>query len=255
MPNPTPINDIIARFPAVARIANENLLNMDPFPVFEQVGDAEIIDCDTHLEIAGEPIDRKVASISINAFDFLFNTATNLKPAAVTNYLTGLKINYGVTTANEFSVIYQAVCLRKVQDLTGLFTEYKAIASSDFIYDSVAGAFLPAANRDVIAKYPLKIKIKHLGQSAPGPYEEEDATSLIFPFQEIYALIIDNPAKIFVDIYNSIRKTPIGGGDLIQHAMLLSPQLGDPLVGVLSGKYANRANLCPPDCNAKFLRA
>jgi hypothetical protein len=252
-PNPTPISLIKRLFQNVDDMSNENVLDMAPFPLMRQYGDAEIRDCRTYLKINGAPIDEKIHSISFSAFASLFNIATQLKPAAVNDYVTGLRINYGIDSNDKFSVIFQPVCLVANGTQAPNFTIYTPIDGPDFIYKENQFSFSPALNRNVVAGYPQKIQILHMGDPAPSPYVPGDVLSVIFPFQEIYTLMLDNINEASIDLYNSIRKTTTPAGIQIQHAMLLSPNLPAPLFG-FSGKYANRANLCPPDCDAKLVR-
>lgn len=248
------ISDIAQKHAQLSGLLSEDTLDLSLSPLDTLIARDEIALCKTYIKVRNLATDLvyKIDQVKLRSFDFLFDEA-NKKIIYGVNYVTALEISFGIVAGtNKITPIYTPLYLQRINPVPPSPNNYGVIdRCGDFVYDGTR--FNPATPTELNYKtiYKNDILIKHLGDANPSAFiPGVDPTSVIFPFQTIYALENDNPGITELWLYNAIRKTAVVGGDDIKHCILLSPEIkGEPLFG---GKFANRGHLCPPDCNSVF---
>lgn len=252
---PTPVNGIVSKYPQLAFLNQEDLLNLELSPISDESGIIESKECDTYLRISGGTLDLLADQVPFRELDSLFDEATGIN-ANNTRYLTGLKITFGVANVLSQQVfgIYTPVKLETI-DASGAKEKTYRIIESGNNYRVINNQFdLIAPPGDAVTfkdnYWQAAAIMRHGTTNHINLVSGEDTTSVLFPFQTLFTLDYENNISQRVDnllVYNSIRKENITGGGLsIKHCLLLSPEI--PVALYFNGKFANRSHLCPPDC-------
>lgn len=255
-PEPAPIDAIIRRFPALASLRNEDLLDLKYVPVDPKRGEEVIRNCHEFLTLGDNDMPPCIAEISRGAFEELYLKACGMWSRKA-GYIIALKIYFGVEEKNpgSLSPIFQPLYLKR---------NYAAMTYGQYNVAEQGGYFAWTEDRFVTLgqkefrnrtnKYRELIEIKRPCMPGLSPHfiPGEDVEAVIFPFQTIFTLIVDNNAPS-VFLYNAYRKMSCENNNCIRHSILLfyknleNYELAnyDDLVK----KYANRSHLCPPDCS------
>jgi hypothetical protein len=229
-------------------------------------GQQEIISFDQNISTSVQAdLPLLIDSIYANAFCSLKDSAERHhdKISGCGNYFTAMKVSYGLNVQyKKITVLYQPVYLCKT---TG---QNYAVKNTGAYYEYNAGSlsFVISTDTSSFKRYTDSILISHTVSATPSHFRNPpadndtlgDVRSVIFPFQEIAALIADNETQ-YVKIWNAIRPVPVisAGVTLNKHDLILGPaQLHIPLSPVdttcggalFCNKFANLGSLCPPNC-------
>lgn len=275
-PEKNPKNLIAANNTSLSSLSNESTINLEFHVKDVDPANREIDECKNQLRISktlgGVDVnvdgDQVIDTIIGCHFLGLYNVAQELSGSGC--YLTGLKIIFGINNNNEICLVYQPVLLQNEQETSpdSKVCSYRIIESSScFQYDKTDGFKNCSGKGDLVAAYKSKIKIKHNATETHSPFlPGVDVESMVFSFQEIFALMYENrkaeaDQNIFyknndpVLIYNCIRENSIDPSFKYKHSLLLSTVASSKMKEVgFSGKFANLAHLCPPNCkNDSFI--
>jgi hypothetical protein len=250
------------------KIANEDAFDLNAPIVDVLVGNQEISDCTAYLRVDGnviEDIFSPAGLIRYDAFESLYTKARLMHTTG--NYAAGLKIYFGIDSAtNKICLFYQPVCLENGQNASPGYRQYDVIEGEWFSYDAGQNIFVLKNTNDVtpfLNNHKERISIRRIDtDSTPTRFiPNTDVEAVIFPFQQIKALMNDNPERTHVGFYNAIRKEE-GITARIRHTLLLyatttgaagTAPMKRAAIAELPGyseKYANLANLCPPNGTA-----
>ena len=258
---PAPICKIYEQQNQLGALKEEDVINIEVIELSEAEASLEIQMCEQHLKINDIVLKNQlIRSISIRAFDKLFHLANSLKTNDVDTYpihfFTGVRIYFGVKDGDIFT-LFRPVYIKRPATIPG-----QALAIYEggiYTYvDFATKEFQPASSKHLarIKAYEDQIKIKQ--NSPTASYEKFDklldVNSVIFPFQTIYSLencnSTNNKRLDDIFLFSSIREEE----GRIKHCILLSPGKipidpeEDPaMFANLTGKYANRSHLCPPN--------
>jgi hypothetical protein len=241
------------------QISKEDVLDLTGSVVDFISGRKEISDSsrylkvnDTHLNDSEKPIDL----IPYNAFQLLYKKATKLHQSG--NYVTGLKIHFGVnSSANKICLFYQPVCLDNGVEVTPKLRQYTVVEGDYFLYDSIKNKFTLKKHSTVLPflnshKEEMSILRVDSAKVHSRFLPSLDVEAVIFPFQKIMLLISENLNGTHIGLFNAIRKEK-NEDNVIKHTILLQAINGNPqntrgmAASVASSSYGNLANLCPPN--------
>lgn len=261
MSTTNPKNAIAIAFPEFADLENEDTISIDLVGVNQALGGIRINDCYTRLLIHDnvfQPADRLIDTIEniknpankYEVFLELYNIAKSKANGAV-RYVTALEMSFGIDNHDRIRLLYRPAGLVKNHDISINEREYDANFTRDYYYyDNINHSFQVANNISVIKNYKDCIKIVEPGVG-PRKYKLGDVTSVIFSFQEIFAVLYDNTGNT-ISIFNAIENEIQEDGSIVfKHSLLLAPQGLTPpfmLDKNLLGMYADLAHLCPPHC-------
>jgi hypothetical protein len=121
------------------QISKEDVLDLTGSVVDFIAGRKEIADCsrylkvnDTYLNDSEKPIDL----IPYNAFQRIYKKATKLHQSG--NYVTGLKIHFGVNRyTHKICLFYQPVCLDNGVEVNPKLRQYTVVEGDYFSYDPI----------------------------------------------------------------------------------------------------------------------
>ncbi len=262
-----PINEIVKINKELESLLQEDTTNLDLHPKPKEEAEAEIKACEHYLKVGDTNINGLVPIEKIKRIAFLelYIKANDLIGEG--NYLTGLKIEFGIDLANNLSLVYKPIRFYNGTSNLGSST-YDKKEGVSFKYNNGENRFDSISEDErcaLVLRYEEIIRIKHsdrTGDTHTNFIKGKDIESMIFSFQEIFALMYDNRSVGVNDIFdrpnvnpilffNYVKKEKIDDYYSAKHSLLLSPNLQPKVeIGILDFKnmYANLAHLCPPNC-------
>jgi hypothetical protein len=229
-------------------------------------GEQEINLCANFLKIGNVIVDGNIPLEivdNVNGLIDLYKEATSL--SKIGGYITGLKMIFGIDVdpidpqKSKVCLLYQPVCMQKNSNIgnTNKVRLYDIHDGPDiYKYNDTNKTFTPIILDEVkklVTNYTNVIQILH--SDLPNDTHSDfikgfDVESMIFPFQEIFALLYDNKPDEIIKISNCIKKNEIDPSFLIiKHSILLSVNTTtESASGTFKGMYANLIHLCPPHC-------
>ncbi len=247
-----PVEEILKQAPELKSLSQEDQIPLNLTELSEKKGNEEIKNCEMFLKKNGTPFGKKDYVIEIIKGEFqtflkLFQEATELANSK-SDYITGLKIHFGMDANNKMQVLYQPVGLKRKKNVSEETYDYNVLPSSNYYhYNAKKEEFIIETITSAPENYKKKISIQHdLGKQHEPFISGVDVEAVIFPFQEIFTLIYFNKpiiGKDIVAVFNSIRKQS-SAKNRIKHTIILGPKGVGPLL--VAGTYANLGNLCPP---------
>jgi hypothetical protein len=177
------------------------------------------------------------------------------------NYFKALIIHYGLTSdMKAIQYIFQTALCQTADN--GTTRNYTITPQSYYTYNSAQARFDPTDDLTAIQRYKQNVLIKRAGSGATyEPYNDhagmtaaDNASSILFPFQEIHALHNDN-ASVFdmrtINLFSVCRGDMQNNQpNIFKHYIIISPIRGQQLVPRFYLKSANLGSLCPVNCNA-----
>jgi len=255
-------------------IKNEDVVNLNKHPKEPDIGRLEIEDCKDYLKtkrfLRKLPIKWREAVAIINREHLLklYEKAKKMNNQA--HYITGLKMEFGLDKNKEVSLIYRPVKFFDRGVINDTTYNYESVEGGMYRYEGGTSGFKLIdylSREELIQTYKSKIRIKHseiLGDGYNSFIEGEDVESVIFSFQEIFALMYDNREdcanhNIFeqsndsILIYSAIQKDTVNPNLSTKHSLLLSLKEYDKYKKRerFEDKFANLGRLCPPNCVRK----
>lgn len=242
-------------------------------------------DAERYIETAGDfiwinnnPIIQQAAQPRIQAIRDLQAIAKSIptNPEPCNNYITGLKIFYGIKNT-AFILYYRPVkfCRSSLYDIGGRETwgtyqvyqdvnSYYYYDGTDFINETDA-AKLQIIKDEINAYQDINNGVKIRRSQIVGTqrssfiksaHRSGDVESVTFSFQEFFALMDANPVSNVIRIWNVIKGREHPNENLV-HDLLLSAESivsinGDVQIPTFTGPFADLSHLCPPSCNGDF---
>jgi hypothetical protein len=241
----------------------EDQLNLTKHPVDDGVATGEFTACDQNVGInilgVNKKIPRLAEEIENGAFKALRDSAAAHVPTTCPNYITAIKITYGLhTTLLKMDLLYTPVYMIKVRDSTSGAENWRIYDVVDdgsyYTYNTTNNTFAKTIITNCISRYSNNVKIDRDRDGDKEDFDPSlDVNSVIFSFQEIDSVIAQNPSTQSVKIFNASVNASSGGTPNMKHSLLLGPDSKNPaLVRVyfdsFYGKYGNLGHLCPPSC-------
>lgn len=240
-PEPTPMPEILRKFPEVQDMDSEDVLDLEFVAMGQADAEDEINDCDEYLRINSSSgfIDQFVMKIKNDHFEELFSDATQMHVGSE-SYVTGLKIFFGLNGSKIYPVFQPIYSCRTTSGSPGNHT-YVPKFGLHYIYHYIGGFKIARKSHfDKILNYRNNVEIKRSTGNFTKFDSKNDVEGVIFPFQTIYTLMNDNNENSVL-LYNAIRMEQ---GEA-KHCILLTTQI-KPFKYIFEDKYANRSHLCPP---------
>lgn len=269
-----PKNETAKKYPVLKELLKEDAINIELNIVESGLGPPEIQKCIDHLQVENVALSQNellIHNIKFDAFTDLFLKARKIIGGK--NDIAALKISFGIDDSNKICLFFQPIGLVFQQKFFNnkyeQHAQYKIVEGQLYRYDKDLDSFgTPVEDiKNEMGKYSQKIRIKHADSerscSVFRNYNEDneiygDVTSLIFSFQEIFAVFHDNNYKAYVQIYNCIRLIPQAdpATALNKHGLLLfasndkSPHdFNLTFESTYQDQYADLSHLCPPSCD------
>jgi hypothetical protein len=262
--------------PVTTTITGEDKIFLEVFPVDTLVAVTHIdstkcmLLCNGLNTLSALGIET-ITAVALNDFRKI---ATQIVPTSTscTNFITGIRIIYGLQD-NKILAFYRPVlgCRSNtlINSSSALQATY-AINEGTEYYQYTPTGFLQAKTVDdinniksFIQNYSLSIVIKESTSTRtfnPAQDSTGDVTSVIFPFQELFA-ITDVNVILSICLWNSIRWVSYNHAMHAKHSILLSPSnitalpFAPPVtVCDFKDSYANLGHLCPPSCGSIYFR-
>jgi hypothetical protein len=196
----------------------------------------------------------------------LYDSAT--KRAHGTNYVTVLQIKYGYHT-NKVVLYFKPLCLTRDSynstTKVGTYSNHNNFDSAYYTCSPTGVTIAPYKNQFLVdsASYVSSMQIRHhIGSSVRAfyPYntvDSADVNSIIFSFQEVYALVKANNNSRYVKFSNIARTSLIDGSNFVRHSIAIGPSdlppsktAGVQGSGVYFNVYADLGSMCPPGCTS-----
>lgn len=262
-PNGNQIEEIVANNNALDLMLSENKIDLTRTSVSTPDGEIRVDRCNRVLRMVGNPnpvpafvvpenIGLSGVRTAESEFTRIFTTLMN-EYEEEENYITALRVHYGLDTASQDIVLfYEPVLLiqdKKIDLYNKLYSyKEKVLENTSFYYVNNAGQFVAttSANVDVYKLAYKNILIKHFSDTAtvPTPFiQGVDTESALFSFQEIFNLISPDPTMTPISFQNAILPYPHDPYIEERHAIFISTP---------TGKYVNLAHLCPPNCKIVY---
>jgi hypothetical protein len=252
----------------VMDFSNEDSLNLTGHVKDTTAGQMEILNFQQNISTTlNSTLPFLIDSIYSDAFCALKDSADryHVTGGECVNYFTALEISYGLNPDfNAITVLYQPVYLCKISGQNNYAVNY---SRTYYKYNPASSSFVLTTDTSSFKRYTDSILISHTASDPPSHFQNPpvgndtlgDVRSVIFPFQEIAALISDNKSP-YLKIWNAVRNVQVisAGETLNKHDLLLGPvQLHIPLGPITTtcgsalfcNKFANLGGLCPPSCN------
>ncbi|MCW3071076.1 MAG: hypothetical protein JWO44_966 [Bacteroidetes bacterium] len=256
--------DKLSQLTDLVSLNNEDTILIDYTAVDVVTGRRRVDDCASNLKFPLRSFNKYDELMDVITFEpgqekyekfyALFKSATTLATNIKPKYVTGLKMNLGIDISNnKLCLLYQPVGI--VESLTPNpqpnEVEYAIIEDEDDYYYYDGTQFKSTTDKSSIVRYTSTIELKHKKNAAQFEKFKKytDVESIIFSFQEIFAVIYYNNTSNNISIVNAIHEDVKGSETFIQHSLLLAPEGVHSEKGILTGVYANLANLCPPNCH------
>ena len=184
-----------------------------------------------------------------------------------TNYVTVLQIKYGIH-ASRVILYYKPLCLtRDSYNTTTKVGTYSNHNSFDSCYYTCSpSGFIKAPYKNQFQKdslsYADSMQIRHHAGGGIGGFyttnnDSGDVNSIIFSFQEIYALVKANNYSKYVKFCNIGETATPYGISFNRHGIMMGPNDLPPSKsaaaqgsGVYFNVYADLGNMCPPSCSS-----
>jgi hypothetical protein len=231
-------------------------------------------------------------SIEYVAFITLYEEAIKLVDTSK-NHITAVKISYGLDKKNKICLLYTPLAFISPIPKYGsksefIGYEYTIVDKGDFyIHEGRGFRIATPEEQNFLKEYTnidpkqARIHIKHKPKEELTPFKEGDVRSVIFSFQEIFALVQNNMDKLsktarkFINISNYIRQVSGVSGKENKHSLLMlssnsireNASFSDFLESLelldinsmlefidFLEKYADLPHLCPPSCGSAIIR-
>jgi len=190
------------------------------------------------------------------------------KRAHGANYITVLQIKYGYHT-NKVVLYFKPLCLTRDSynstSKIGTYSNHNKFDSAYYTCSPTGVTIAPYKNQFLVdsASYVSSMQIRHhVGGSVSAFYpnntvDSADVSSIIFSFQEVYALVKANNSSHYVKFSNIARTSMIDGLNFVRHSIAMGPSDLPPSKtstvqgsGVYFNVYADFGNMCPPACTS-----
>lgn len=239
-PKPTPVANIINANSNLSLMNNEDILNLEFAPLTKEYAEPEIDMTRTHVIGGAFAPNELITKIPKASFDILFERASKMR-IGTESYVTGLKIYFGIDGNNIFPV-FQPLYLKRITDVLG-DNSYQEKGELHYVLNG-SNAFVEAkkSDYDKITAYQKNVRILHSNEMNHSNFRSGDTEGVIFPFQTIYTLLLDNSGSLDVYLYNAFR-LELG---VLQQCILLATKTKPFPKTIFENSYANRSHLCPP---------
>ncbi|HXB13732.1 MAG TPA: hypothetical protein VNZ45_17215, partial [Bacteroidia bacterium] len=175
--------------------------------------------------------------------------------------------------SNKVTLYFKALCLTRdsyngvtkvgtYSDHNRFDSNYYSCGGQGFTRVSWKNVFKPDS-----ANYANSMQIRHhAGGSVRGFYagsnDSDDVSSVIYSFQEIYALISANPNSHYIKVSNIATIVQVNVGGIMvnfnKHEVIFGPNDLPPqktsnnsgIAGAYYNTYADLGNMCPPSCTS-----
>lgn len=250
MKTKNPKTEIGKSNPLLKSLLTERTLLLDDHVLSEIDGDNEIISAGAYIKINEVLIDSlKGVSITREAMIDLYSKSDHLRTDALD--VLALKIIFCVDGNHNLHYLYQPICLGLKEELYDARLQKQGIfditdKGDIYKYAYPAASFTSTVIGTSATTYQHELKIVRRKKDGFETYSNGDVTSVIFSFQEIFALLHDNDSDL-VKVYNAIRRTVDAQGFVSRHSLILAGKALGPLFP-FENRYANLAHLCPPNC-------
>jgi hypothetical protein len=274
-PHQTDSTDRLAKkqlVPFTNPFGDENDVYLEFCEVTANEGKAESEKCHDYLRVNTKKLKLELATVLMTEWTKLRAKALLEKPANCSNYVTGVKIAFGINTVatnDHLTLIYTPVifCRNAVSygQQSEIFGTYALHEADPQVL--VGTQFDLATNQGIDPvtyenNYFERVKFDRGDDDVfddplvQGNNYVDDTKSVIFTFQEIFELSKANGNAASTIIYNSMRDIVLPGQDnLVKHSLIMTytGQTVKPqqFYGAksMTGKYCNLSHMCPPSCN------
>lgn len=246
---------IASNYPYVKRILGEDRINLEQNDVESNIGDNWIIRGRNHLKFNNAPIHPKFDSIPLNQLDILFNEVSSISIPGP--FITALKVMF-VSKNGQLDLRFQPIKLSyRYRDHNNQKHNYQ-ISALGKTYYLENDTFKVERNdiKTLIQEYRDNIKILK-DPTNPDTFSNHelgvDSLYMIFPFQLIYQLLLDNLSDN-LDLFNVAIGTEDSDVAPFFHSLLLKAVIngsGPITPEMFTNKYADRSHLCPP-CSGDY---
>lgn len=259
---------IAADHPALAALANEDLLDLNRNGLEDFAAETSIDYIDRMLRINNMPVagikyPDEIGKLNgeVAAAEFTRIFAHLMKDyAGEPHYITAVQVCYGADKiSGELVLMYHPVLLIREEQTgnAGKWYAYseKPINAGFYVCDHVTGLLTAITSLDAAElkrSYKKDVSIKSF--SSPGtrhrPFMERmDAKLALFSFQQIFSMIYLQAGRINpLSVYHAGIRYAADPTLELRHSIVLSNYTADKK----SGFYADLAHLCPPGCNVVF---
>ncbi|TSJ45381.1 hypothetical protein [Fluviicola chungangensis] len=248
MSRPTPITQLVAKFPFLNGMGNEFLLDMEPAVVPTTNPMPQIVDFRSHFKWKDNNyLDVIAMGIKNTALKDLYQKASS-KYSNGDVYLTALRIHHGASGYSQ-ELFFSPLYLKS----TDGGVNFQVTELGRYMYDHQNEVFIEGVASGVDIEYRTNIYVKPTLAGSFGNFSSgADVESVTYPFQTIYTMIFDSLTynENYVTITNALPKDKATGNLLIKHSLLLmaaETEIG-AIYPTFHGNYANRSHLCPPGC-------
>lgn len=269
-PYPTPVDAIVQTYSpnlrSIDKLKNEKTIDHNKLIKPKEDGDIEKDNFLSHFFINDERLKESLAlSIHLNKFMDLFDASVKLVNGRKIEYVSLFRIHYGIVINAKGSMKLLLIFQPGIAIYDGN-PEKKFVTEFDpdyfRIFNKKSNNFETVTREDVdnilIFNYENNIKIMHSDELTPSkfrtglkPDEKNDTRSATFSFQELFTLMFANSKQYddIVELHNVMYICP-NYAQKHRHGIILSPDYFeiDKLSFHYPNQYANRAYLCPPDC-------